>query len=142
MKRILAVFLVVFVLLSSTALAAKHIYNHYTLFIDGEFYNSFFKAGFNFDTQMFDFYLYDNFHGGLFCKEEWSNGVRSSTGFFECVYTNNHDDTFSLSMDNGQVFNGYWDENGEDLWLCLGGKSYFRFCPVHSFDIQKDMVNK
>ena len=144
MKRIVLIILVFAIVLSvSSAFADKHLFAHYSVFIDGEFYNTFFNAGFKFDTQMYDFYLYDDFSGGLFCKEEWYKGKRSNSGMNEVKYTSTGSGNFKLSFADGSSFNGYWDpENDEDIWICLGGKTYFRFTPVHSFDIQKDMVEK
>ena len=144
MKRILAFVLVFVVVFSvSSAFAYRHIYAHYSLFIDGEFYDSFFKAGFKYDTLMYDFYLYDDFSGGLISKEEWDKGVRTSSGLMSVVYTNLGSDAFKLTFSDGTFFLGYWDsDNDEDIWLNLGGNLYYRFTPVHSFDIQNDMVEK
>ena len=139
MKKLISLILALSIILCSFsfAMADRHILTHYSLFIDGEFYNSFFNAGFDFDTQMFDIYLYDDFTGALFCKEEWYRGQRISSGMIEVTYKSSNG-SFSLIFDDGSSFDGYWDENDEDLWLNLGG-AYFRFCPVHSFDIQKDL---
>ena len=141
MKRLLSLILVICIVFSvSLAFADKHLSAHYSVFVDGDFYNSFYKAGFDFDTQMYDFYLYDDFSGGLFCKEEWYKGQRINYGLQEVKYQKT-DSGFSLFFSDGSSSSGYWDENDEDLWLDLGG-AYFRFCPVHSFDIQKDMISK
>ena len=143
MKKLIAFALAVCVLFSvSCSFASKHVFAHYSLFVDGEFYNSFFKAGFDFDTQMMDFYLYDDFSGGYFTKEEWVNGERKNYGTSEVSFVKNGD-SFKLVFSDGSSFDGYWDENDEDLWLMLGaGQGYFRFVPVHSFDISEDMKVK
>lgn len=138
---LLIVLVVAFSCFSSFALADKHLFAHYSLFVDGEFYNSFFNAGFKFDTQMYDVYLYDDFSGALFSKEEWYYGQRINYGLKEAKYTSSSS-SFTLTFDDGSTISGYWDENDEDMWLNLGGDSYFRLHPVPSFDIQKDMVNK
>lgn len=144
MKRLFVIILVLsFVLSCSAALADRYIFGHYSLFIDGDFYNSFFKAGFDFDTQMYDFYLYDDFSGGLFSSEKWVNGQRICSGWKEVKYTKLDPGFFQIVFDDNSFFNGYWDEeNDEDLWICLAGNTYYRFSCIHSFDIQKDMVTK
>lgn len=141
MKKLISVLLALAVLFSvSFSLADRCILDHYSLFVDGSFYNAFFNAGFDYDTLMYDFYLYDDFTGGLLSKEQWSGGKRTSSGMIEVKYKSSGD-SFSLVFDDGSSYEGYWDENGDDLWLDLGG-AYFRFCPVHSFDIQKDFKGK
>lgn len=144
MKRIILIILVLSVVFSVSAVFAdQHLFAHFSLFIDSEFYNTFFKAGFKNDTEMYDFYLYDDFSGGLFCKEEWYMGQRINYGLHEVKYTNTGSDSFKLTFDDGSFFSGFWDkENDEDIWISFNGKTYFRFVPVHSFDIQKDMVDK
>lgn len=141
MKKLLAVLLIIVLIVPSFSLADRHLFAHYSLYIDGEFYNSFFKAGFKFDTQLFDFYLYDDFSGGLFSKEEWYMGQRINYGLTDVKYSSSASGIV-LTLSDGSVFNAYWDDNDEDLWIDLGGGTYFRFVPVHSFDIQKDMVKK
>ena len=143
MKKFVAFVLVVCALFSvSCSVAERHIYAHYSLFVDGEFYNSLFNANFDFDTQMMDFYLYNDFSGGYFTKEEWIKGQRKTYGTSEVSYVKSGD-SFRLVFPDGSFFDGYWDENDEDLWLLLGaGQGYFRFVPVHSFDISKDMKAK
>ena len=141
MKRLLSLIIVFCLVFSvSSSFADKHLYAHYSVFIDGAFYNSFYKAGFDFDTQMYDLYLYDDFSGALFNKEEWYMGQRINYGLKYATYKNTSNG-FTLTFEDGSSFDGYWDENDEDLWLNLGG-AYFRFCPIHSFDIQKDMISK
>lgn len=141
MKRLFSLILVIVVVFSVfSAFADRHLFAHYSVFIDGEFYNSFYKAGFNFDTQMYDLYLYDDFSGALFSKEEWYLGQRTDSGLLSVKYSKTPDG-FTLTFDDGSSFDGYWDENEEDLWLNIGG-AYFRFCPVHSFNIQKDLITK
>lgn len=144
MKRLILIILVLSVVFStSAAFADRHLFAHFALFIDGEFYNTFFKAGFNYDTLMYDFYLYDDFSGGLFSKEEWYKGQRTYSGLQEVKYTSTGSDSFKLTFSDGSSFVGYWDEeNEEDIWICFSDAAYFRFVPVHSFDIQKDMVDK
>lgn len=143
MKKLLSVVLVFCVLFSvSCSFADKHIYGHYSLFVDGEFYNSLFDAGFEFDTQMMDFYLYSDFSGGYFTKEEWIKGGRRNYGTIEVSYVKNNG-AFKLMFEDGSFYDGYWDENDEDLWISLGeGIGYFRFVPVHNFDISKDMKTR
>ena len=141
MKRFLSVFLFLCILFSvSASLADKHLYAHYSLFIDGEFYNTFYKAGFEFDTQLYDLYLYSDFSGVLFSKEEWYKGQRINYGLEYATYKNTSDG-FTLIFDDYSVIDGYFDKDTEDIWLNLGG-AYLRLCPVHSFNIQKDMVSK
>ena len=141
MKRLFSVVLVLCIVFSvSVSFSDRHLYAHYSLFIDGDFYNTYFNLGFDYDTLMYDFYLYDDFSGGLFCKEEWYKGQRINYGLQSLKYEKTASG-FSLIFTDGSSYSGYWDENDDDLWLDLGG-AYFRFCPVHSFDIQKDMVSK
>lgn len=141
MKRFLSVFLFLCILFSvSASLADKHLYAHYSLFIDGDFYNKIFNAGFDFDTQMYELFLYDDFSAALFNKEEWYRGQRINYGLKYVTYKNTSDG-FTLTFEDGSIIDGYWDENDDDLWLNLGGV-YLRLCPVHSFDIQKDMTSK
>ena len=61
MKKLLIVFLVLsFVFTASFAFASdRYIFNHYTLFVDGELYREMFNADFGYDTLMYDFLLYD-----------------------------------------------------------------------------------
>ena len=145
MKKLLIVFLVLsFALSSSFAFASdRYIFNHYTLFVDGELYRGMFNADFGYDTLMYDFLLYDDFSGGLLMKEQWNYGQRTNSGYQNVKYEKMGDGNFKLVFEDGSFFPGYWDkENDEDIWLCFGGDTYFRLSPVHNFDIQKDMVNK
>lgn len=141
MKKVVSVVLVFAIVFSFTsAFADRHLFAHYSLFIDGEFYNSFFNAGFDFDSEVIDFYLYDDFKGGLFSRNKWTNGERISTGLVSADYIRN-EDGFTLSFPDGTTFLGYWDQNDEDIWLNMGA-GYFRLCPVHSFDISNDWKEK
>lgn len=145
MKKILLVILVLSLVFSSSFAFASDrcVYTLYTLFVDGQFYNEFFNAGFGYDTLIYYFLFFDDFTGGLIMKEEWKHGQRSASEFNYVKYESSKYGDFTLTFDDGSSFKGYWDkENDEDLWLCFGGDSYFRLTPVHSFDIQKDFVNK
>ena len=140
MKRFFCL-LFVLVFLPVVSLADQYLFAHYSLFIDGEFYNSIFNAGFNFDTQVFNLYLYNDFIGGIFHKVEWVNGERKDYGDSSFTYVKGSP-YFTIVYSDGSSMRGFWDDNDDDIWINLGGNSVFRFCPVHSFDIQKDMVNK
>jgi hypothetical protein len=142
MKRFLCC-LFVLVLLScsvSLAVADKHLYNHYALLIDGNFYNEFFGAHFDYDTILLDIYLCDNFRDGYMYKEMWSGGEKTSPGFSAFYYSSTGKD-FTLTFKDGSSISGYWDDNDDDIWIS-SGDVYFRLCPVHYFDMNKDMVTK
>ena len=146
MKRLLALVLVILFVFSAAPSLADgdhYLYAHFALFIDGNFYNSFFNAGFDYDTLMYDFYLYDDFSGGLFMKEEWFMGDRINYGLKEVRYEKDGDGAFKLVFEDNSFIRGYWDpEIDDDIWLNFGGDMYFRLTAVPSFDIQKDLVEK
>ena len=139
MKKCLCIFLILFLLLPAASWADNYIFDLYTLFIDGHSYNAMFNAGFDFDTQVYDMYFYDDFSGGIFARYEWAGGVQVDNRMIEFTYAN-HPDGFTITLDSGTVFDGYWDDNDEDMWLCLGGTNYFRFHPVPTFSLSEDMI--
>ena len=138
MKKLITVILILTLILPATAAYGADLYvsSKYSTFVDAELYNAFFNAGFNFDSQLIDLIIMSDFKTAYYSKEEWANGQRITTGMVKCDYAATSG-KFTITFPNGEVFDGYYDDNGEDVWLNLGG-AYFRLCPVHYFDISKD----
>lgn len=138
MKRLVSFLLVLVIVFSlSSAFADRYIFAHYSLFLDGQFYNSLLGGGFSFDTRMIDLYIYDDFSGGYMMNEQWSGGRRSVRGPTEFTYQKTGYPHFTIVFDDGSSLDGCWDENDEDLWLKLGD-SYLLLHEVPSFNIQTD----
>lgn len=138
MKKLLTVVLILSILLPATVCFAERemLLAQYVLYIDGNFYNSFFNAGFDYDTLVFNVYFLSDFSGCYIHKQEWENGWRKDYSVVKTSYIKDGDG-FKLVYEDGSFHSGKWDENGDDMWLDLNG-GWFRLVPVHSFDIQKD----
>lgn len=138
MKRFVILILIIALVLPAASCFADRemLLAQYVLYIDGDFYNSFFNAGFDYDTLVYEVYFLSDFSGCYIHKQEWKDGWRKDYGIVKTSYIKDGDG-FKLVYEDGSSTPGKWDENDEDLWLDLNG-GWFRFVPVHSFDIQKD----
>ena len=138
MKRFFTFILIIALILPAAVCSADRemLLAQYTLFIDGDFYNSFFNVDFGYDTLVVDIYFFSDFSGCYIHKQEWKDGWRKDYGIVKTTYKKDGDG-FKLIYEDGSSTPGKWDENGDDMWLNLSG-AWFRLVPVHSFDIQKD----
>ena len=136
MKKLIAIILILALLVPAVSSADLSVLSCYSLFIDAEAYNSFFNAGWDYDSMWVSVVIMSDGKTAYYQKEEWTDGERITTGLTKCAYSVNSG-KFTLSFSNGEVLSGYYDENDEDMWLNLGG-AYFRLCPVHYFYITKD----
>lgn len=142
MKKLFAILIALAILVPVVACASNlYVDRRYTLFIDGNLYNAFFSAGFDFETQIIDIYFLSDYKSAYYCKQEWKkDSGYTSTGMVDCTFSYKSG-KFYLTFPDGSYFEGYDDENEEDLWLNLGGGT-FKFILDHSFDIQKDWKGK
>ena len=136
MKKLIAIILILALLVPAVSSADLSVLSCYSLFIDAEAYNSFFNAGWDYDSMWVSVVIMSDGKTAYYQKEEWTDGERITTGLTKCAYSVNSG-KFTLSFSNGEVLSGYYDENDEDMWLNLGG-AYFRLGSVHYFLITKD----
>ena len=138
MKKLIAMILLIGLLVPVTSSADSDyfLFQRYTNYIDGDFYNSFFNSNFAFDIRIMDVYLYNDFKSASICCQLWTDGKYESTGMEECSFKIENDKITIIPPDNIPIV-GYWDENEDDLWLDFGS-GYFRFSQAHQFNIQKD----
>ena len=135
MKRFLCLLLVI-VLLPLVALAEDDsLISRYSCFIDGMFYKSFFKDGFSFNSMLIDFYLTD-IDCGYFQRYVWDSNGLTDSGLLSVAYIVNYP-KFDLIFHDGSILSGYWDENGDDVWLDMGA-GYFRLKPAPLFNVSTD----
>lgn len=142
MKRLIAFILIMTLAVPAAALAELSVLSCYSLFIDADMYNSFFNAGFDYESMWLSVVIMSDGQTAYYQKEEWSNGERITTGLTKCDYSVKSG-KFTLSFKNGEVFSGYYDDESDDMWLRLGGSggAYFRLSPVHYFNIATDFKN-
>ena len=139
MKKLITIILILVLALPAAALAINHVSGVYTLFIDADTYNRKYSAGFDFDSAVFELIIMSDGKTAYYSRQMWKSGVRKSTDVIECeIIYGEVPDQFYLSFPDNSSFDGYFDPDGNDLWLSLGGKSHFRFSAVPAYDIITD----
>lgn len=137
MKKLIIIILILAMFLPEAASAGTHVDNVYTLYIDAYMYNRTYGSNFDFDSMIFDLIITTDGRTAYYCKQTWKNGIRTTTDMMECKITSNSD-TFLLTFPTGEEMDGYYDPEGNGVWMNLGGKTYFRFVTIPSYDITKD----
>ena len=137
MKKLITIILILAMLLPAAASAASYVYDVYNHFIDGNYYNRTFGSGFDFDSMLFELIVMSDERTAYWSKQSWTDGIRSATDVIECKFSSNGS-TFTISFPDGTEFDGFYDQDGNGVWVCLGSNTYFRFSPVHSYDAVED----
>ena len=139
MKKLIAITMIMILLVPVAASAVTCVAGVYTLFIDADTYNREFGTNFDFDSAVFELVIMSDYKTAYYSRQRWTNGVRDTTDVIECgIIFGEESDPFYLSIPNNPAFDGYWDPDGNGLWLSLGGKSHFKFNAVPVFDISVD----
>lgn len=140
MKRLITIILILALILPATAIATNCVSDVYTLFIDADMYNRLYKSNFDFDSMVFDFIVMSDGKTAYYSKQTWTNGIRTTTDVVECSIVSDSS-TFTISFPDGSSFAGYYDPDQNGVWIDLGG-AYFRFAPVHRYDVSEDYNKK
>ena len=141
MKKALA-FLFLSVLLMSVVsvsladLDPLYVSKHYTLFIDARIATSGKARLFDFDSLCVDLYMMDGDQRAYLSVSKSFSGIFIASGTVAVNVVENNGTLFFAS-DDGNYTTGRYDENGEDIWLDLEGRT-FRLRPVPTFSVYDD----
>lgn len=141
MKRFLCLFFaVVFscVVCVSFADESVNISTHYSLFIDSNYAKS--AKGdryYDFDTLCLDIYVMEGNKTAYIIESKTYSGLFLTTGSQKYNIMERPDGSWLFSTDNGAYFYGYFDENGEDMWVTMYGGE-LRLKPINRFSIYSD----
>ena len=138
MKKLFALLLAAVLLFSVPASAAGfHLDTYFSCFFDGYRASSTYKSSVSFDALILDVYFSSKDDLAFFSQKKLVNGTWSDSGVVSAVYTDGPEMSFTLTMPDGSVFPGYFDLNGEDIWLDIGA-GYFRLHRVKDMKLSDD----
>lgn len=141
MKKLITIVLILALILPAAAIASNCVSDVYTLFIDADMYNRLYNSNFDFDSAVFDLIVMSDGKTAYYSKQMWSNGIRTTTDVVECRITSDST-SLTITFPDGSSFAGYYDDDQNGVWINLGGKAYFRFAPVHRYDVTEDFTQK
>ena len=141
MRKVLSFLLSLFLLLSLVSVSLAdldplYVSRHYTLFIDGRLATSGKASLFDFDSLCVDLYMLDGDQRAYLSVSKSFSGIFIASGTVAVNVVENNGTLFFAS-DDGNYTTGRYDENGEDIWLDLEGRT-FRLRPVPTFSIYED----
>lgn len=141
MKRIFAFALAALLLFAVPASAfSPHVDTYFSCFFDGYRASRSFNSPLGFDSMIIDLYFPPDDDLAYYSMKKLSGGVWTDTGVVSAVYTDSGKD-FTLTMPDGSVFPGYFDLNGEDVWLDIGA-GFFRLHRVREMNLFEDWTKK
>ena len=140
MKKIFAFLLAALLLFSVPASAlSPHVDTYFSCFFDAYSANKSFGVSLDFDSMIIDIYFPPQDDLAYYTMKKLSGGVWTDTGTVSVVYTETSSREFTLTMPDNTIFPGYFDLNGEDLWLDIGA-GFFRFHRVKNMNLLEDWV--
>ena len=142
MKRLFAFALASLLLFAVFAFAsAPHVETYYSCFFDAYSANNIFGSDLNFDSMIIELYFTSQEDLVYYSYKTLSSGSWRDTGVVSCAYNELSSTEFGLTMPDGSVFPGYFDANGEYVWLDIGA-GYFRLHRVKNMNLFEDWTKK
>lgn len=141
MKRFFALFLAVLLLVVPVSASSPHVDTYFSCFFDGYRASSSFNSPLSFDSMIIDLYFPSADNLAYYSMKKLSGGVWTDTGVVSAVYAETSGREFTLTMPDGSVFPGYFDLNGEDVWLDIGA-GFFRLHRVRELNLFEDWTKK
>ena len=139
MKRLFALFLVL-LLIPAISFSDDgdpiYISKHYSLFVDGRHSVGKDANFFDFDSLCVDLYMVEGNEKAYLSVAKSFLGIFADSGSLAVTVKEKDGILYFVSSD-GNLTTGYYDENGEDLWLDVAGHT-FRLRPVEPFSIYDD----
>lgn len=142
MKRIFAFILAALLLFAVPASAfSPHVDTYFSCFFDGYRASRAFNSPLGFDSLIIDLYFPPDDDLAYYSLRKLSGGVWTDTGVVSAVYAATSSREFTLTMPDGSVYPGYFDLNGEDVWLDIGA-GFFRLHRVREMNLFEDWTKK
>ena len=138
MKKLLAVFLILALLLPVAAFSDPGVALCYRMNFYAAAYNELYPGSFDFDTMIIDLYFMDDFQTAYYCKTIWSDGSIDTTGYVQCtVSAKDPDGKRHLLFPTGEQMTFDYDDDGA-FWLEMENGTY-HLLPCEQFNLKKDL---
>ena len=142
MKRILALLLFALLLFSVPASAAglERLDLYYACFFDVHDIGQLTGSSVPFDTLFLELFFTTKDDLVYYSQKTWTDGKVKDSGLVSAVYAENKEN-FTLTMPDGSVYNGYFDNDDQYSWLDIG-IGYLKLTRVKELNAFTDWVKK
>ena len=131
MKRFVALLLAfLFLFCASASAGAEYLENYYACFFDAHSLSRLTGTSLSFDTLFMELFFTNQEDSVYYSQKKWVNGKVIETDLASAAYAEDGKD-FTLTLPDGTVFSGYWDE--DTVWLDIGAGA-FKFRRVESLN--------
>ena len=127
MKKVFALLLALLCLFCFSSFASSYEYleNYYACFFDAHRLGQLTGVEMNFDTLFMELFFTNKDDVVYYSQKKWVDGRLIETDLASAAY-DEHGKNFTLTLPDGTVFSGYWEDDASTVWLDIGA-GYFKF---------------